>query len=96
MSTPVITRHETANGGEYRAAVPDSDAYGRMTWVNTARGRLVDHTIVPSEIGGRGIAGKLVEAIVADAHAQGFKVVPQCSYVVAAFDRHPDWADIRG
>lgn len=95
MSEPVITHHETRNGGEYRATVEDSEAYGRMTWVQTGDGRLVDHTIVPPEIGGRGIAARLVEAIVADAREQGFKVIPQCSYVVAAFDRHPDWADIR-
>ena len=96
MSEPVITHRDTANGGEYRASVEDSDAFGRMTWVRTRAGRLVDHTIVPPQIGGRGIAAKLVEAIVADARAEGFKVIPQCSYVVAAFDRHPDWADIRG
>jgi predicted GNAT family acetyltransferase len=96
VSDPVITRHETANGGEYRASVEDSEAFGRMTWVHAGSGRLVDHTIVPPEIGGRGIAASLVEAMVADARAQGFKIIPQCSYVVAAFDRHPDWADIRG
>lgn len=95
MSEPVITHHATRNGGEYRAAVDDSDAFGRMTWVQTGSGRLVDHTIVPPEIGGRRIATRLVEAIVADARAQGFKVIPQCSYVVAAFDRHPDWAEVR-
>jgi len=44
---------------------------------------------------GRGIAGALVERLVADARREGFKVVPQCPYVVAQFDRHPDWADVR-
>ncbi len=96
MNAPAITHHQTGNGGEYRATVEDSTAFGRMSWVHTPDGRLVDHTIVPPEIGGRGIAARLVEAIVADARAQGFKVIPQCSYVVAAFDRHPDWADVRG
>ncbi|HMP56502.1 MAG TPA: N-acetyltransferase, partial [Novosphingobium sp.] len=24
----------------------------------------------------------------------GFKVHPVCSYVVKAFEKHPDWADI--
>lgn len=96
MSEPVITHHETPRGGEYRATVEDNEAIGRMTWVRTGDARLVDHTIVPPEIGGRGIAARLVEAIIADARAQGFKVIPQCSYVVAAFDRHPEWASIRG
>ena len=90
-----ITHHPHGTGGEYRARVPDSAHFGRMTWVQQGNVRLVDHTIVPPEIGGRGIAALLVKAIVADARAQGFKVRPQCSYVVAAFDRHPEWADIR-
>ena len=44
--------------------------------------------------GGRGVAGKLVEALIADARAQGFTVVPECSYVAAAFKRHPEWSDL--
>ena len=27
---------------------------------------------------------------------EGFKVVPECSYVAAAFGKHPEWADLRG
>ena len=55
----------------------------------------IDHTIVPPAIGGRGIAGQLVKALVADAREQGFHVIPQCSYVVAQFQRHPEWADLK-
>lgn len=90
-----ITRHGDDKKGEYHAHVPDSPHFGRMTWVLRGGARLVDHTIVPPEIGGRGIAGQLVKAIVADARAQGFKIQPACSYVAVAFDRHPEWADIR-
>ena len=58
-------------------------------------GRLtITHTIVPPEIGGRGIAGQLMQALIADARAQGFRIVPECSYVVAQFRRHPEWADL--
>ena len=44
---------------------------------------------------GRGVAAKLVEALIADARAEGFRIVPACSYVAAAFARHPEWADLR-
>jgi hypothetical protein len=37
----------------------------------------------------------LVDAMVADAREQGFKVGPACSYVAAKFDQHPEWADLR-
>jgi hypothetical protein len=56
--------------------------------------RVAEHTLVPPELGGRGIAGQLVDALIADARTEGFKVVPQCSYVAAAFRKHPDWADL--
>ena len=39
---------------------------------------------------------KLVEALVADAREQGFKIVPACSYVAAKFDENPGWSDLRG
>ncbi|MBC7158941.1 MAG: N-acetyltransferase, partial [Porphyrobacter sp.] len=50
---------------------------------------------ISAEARGKGIAMKLVEALVADAREQGFTIEPQCSYVVAAFRRHPEWADLR-
>jgi predicted GNAT family acetyltransferase len=50
--------------------------------------------LVPSEIGGRGVALHLVEALIADARAEGFLIDPQCSYVAAQFKRHPDWAGL--
>lgn len=94
MTKPVITHIDHETHGEYRAAVPGSDHIGRMTWTKRGAARLVDHTLVPPEIGGRGIAAHLVEAIIADARAQDFTIIPQCSYVVAAFKRHPEWSDL--
>ena len=89
-----ITRHEHGDYGEYRAHVAGSDHLGRLTWVERSGARVAEHTLVPPEIGGRGVAARLVEAMVADAREQGFKIRPVCSYVVAAFDRHPEWADV--
>jgi predicted GNAT family acetyltransferase len=90
-----ITRHEYATQGEYQAHVPGSEAVGRLTWVARGGARIADHTLVPTEIGGRGVAAALVDALVADAREQGFTIVPQCSYVEAQFRRHPEWADLR-
>ena len=90
-----ITRHGDARSGEYHAHIDGSDHIGRLTWVERGGARVADHTLVPPPIGGRGVAMRLVEALVADARAQGFKIVPLCSYVDAAFRRHPEWADLR-
>lgn len=94
-----ITRHPAGESGEYRAHVEGSDHVGRLTWKQRGTGddavRVADHTLVPKEIGGRGVAAALVDALVSDARDQGFKIVPQCSYVEAKFDEHPEWSDLR-
>lgn len=90
-----ITKHETGPAGEYRAHVADSNDIGRLTWVDRAGVRYAEHTLVPKAIGGRGVAGRLVEALVADARENHFRIAPVCSYVVAAFQRHPEWADLK-
>ena len=94
MEGLTITRHDAGDRGEYRAHVPGSEHIGLLTWVERGGARVADHTLVPPEIGNRGIAARLVERMVADARAEGFKIRPLCSYVVAAFKRHPDWADV--
>ena len=55
----------------------------------------IDHTLVPSEIGGRGIAGALVKAVVEHARANGLKVHPACSYAEVWMKRHPEYASLR-
>lgn len=94
-----ITHHDQGGAGEYHAAVAGSAQIGRLTWVQDrdARGdvRIATHTLVPPEIGGRGVAARLVEALIADARAGQFRVDPACSYVDVAFRRHPEWADLR-
>jgi predicted GNAT family acetyltransferase len=55
---------------------------------------VITHTIVPPEIGGRGIAGELVAAAFEAARAQGWKVRPQCSYAAAWVRKHPEVADL--
>lgn len=52
----------------------------------------INHTIVPEAIGGRGIAGKLVQSAVEFARAQGLQVEPRCEYAKAWMQRHPEYS----
>ena len=90
-----VFREDETSRGAYRADVPGSDRQAVLTWAARGPLRIADHTWVPPEARGKGIAAALVEALVADARELGFKIVPQCSYVEAAFRRHPEWADLR-
>jgi predicted GNAT family acetyltransferase len=93
-----IVRLDQGRVGEYHAHIPGSSEVARLTWVlrDTPAGpvRVAEHTLVPRAFEGRGIAARLVDALIADAREAGFRVEPQCSYVAAQFRRHPDWAPL--
>jgi hypothetical protein len=52
------------------------------------------HTEVPPELGGRGIAARLVETALQWARDEGLRVRPLCSYVATYLRRHPAWQDL--
>jgi len=93
--TVQITRSDDITHGAYRAALPGAADSAELTWVARGPLRIANHTYVPPELRGRGIAQALVEALVADARELGFKIAPQCSYVDALFSRRRDWEDVR-
>ena len=90
----VVNRTDETSHGAYRAGLPGADRPAELTWRALGPLRIADHTFVPPDMRGQGVAQVLVEALVADAREQGFKIVPQCSYVEAQFRRHPEWADL--
>lgn len=52
------------------------------------------HTEVPDALAGRGIGAKLVKGALDQVRAAGLKVVPQCPFVRAYIEKHPDYADL--
>lgn len=50
------------------------------------------HTVVPPEAEGHGVGSRLIAGALADVAARSLKVVPQCPFVRAYLDRHPDAA----
>ena len=81
---PAEQRFELAAGGQTAFAAYRRDG-DTMTFT---------HTIVPRELEGRGIGGRLVAGALDDVRTRGLKVVAQCSFVAAFIDRHPDCRDL--
>jgi len=54
----------------------------------------ITYTGVPPAVGGRGIASTLVQAAMDAARAEGWKVVPACSYAAAWVQRHAQYHDL--
>ena len=49
-----------------------------------------NHTFTPAALRGQGVAGKLYAAMVADAKAHDYKIIPGCPYIEVKFKRHPE------
>ena len=53
-----------------------------------------EHTDVPKELGGRGVGSILVQGALDQVRASGRKVIPQCPFVKAWIEKHPDYQDL--
>lgn len=51
----------------------------------------ITHTGVPTALGGRGLAAEITKFALDHAQAQGWTVIPQCSYVAAYIKKHPEY-----
>lgn len=95
----MIIDHETSGDGGrfvYRAQGTEAElTYADAPATGDRKRVSADHTYVPNAMRGQGIAGRLVDALIAKAREEQWQVIPRCSYVVAAFQRHPEWSDVR-
>jgi len=90
----VITLSEVDNKGRYEAWLGDTQQAGELTYSRLDDGNVrADHTGVPDVLRGRGIGKALVERLVADARAGGYRIVPLCRFVSALYGKHPEWSD---
>ena len=90
-----ITHSESASEGRYEASVAGRDGMGKLTYSRVSPTKIIaEHTVVDNSLRGTGVATALVERLVADARSNGVTVVPQCSFVVAQRERHPEWSDV--
>ncbi len=93
MSDDAITREVSDSKGRY-VLVRDGHR-AELTYSRLGDTQVIaDHTEVPKALAGSGAGLKLVERLVADARAEGFKIVPLCPFVNAMRRRHPEWADV--
>jgi predicted GNAT family acetyltransferase len=95
MRAVTITRELSDNKGRYVARVDGVAADAELTFSRASPTLIIaDHTYTPEAMRGMGVAKALVERLVADARAEGFQIIPLCSYVKAQSLRHPEWSDV--
>lgn len=92
MTEHVISRQVSGPNGRYVIRLNGEEA--ELTWSVTSPELVIaDHTFVPDSFRGTGAGLALVARLVADARAEGFKIMPLCPFVNAQRQRHPEWAD---
>lgn len=99
MSAPQIRikRELTAAGGRYVARLDGVEGEAELTFARPAAETVVAlHTFAPPTMRGTGAAKALVDRLVADARAEGFRIASRCSYVSDQLRRHPEWSDVIG
>ena len=76
-----------------------ADVGGKTAYITYREldGRLLelDHTYVPREFRGGGIASQLTVRALEYARERGCRVVPSCPFVAAYIERHPEYRDLR-
>lgn len=93
MSEPDISREVDGSKGRYVLVKDGAEA--ELTYSIASPTLIIaDHTGVPEPLRNTGAGRALVERLVADARAEGVKIMPLCPFVNALRARHPEWADV--
>ncbi|WP_154795505.1 GNAT family N-acetyltransferase [Occultella kanbiaonis] len=91
---PVTVRLEPGDPvGSYVVSLADGSRAGRADFVDLPDGateRIYFHTEVAAEFGGRGLAGLLVRAALADSIRENLTVVPVCPLFARHLSKHGD------
>lgn len=89
-----VIRHLTA-GDKGKFSLRDGKTViGGLGYSRAGNVVSLEHTVVEPAFRGRGIARRLVAHAVDWARASGVKLKPACSFAVAEFAKHPEYADV--
>lgn len=55
---------------------------------------IIDHTEVPDVFRGQGVGVRLLNALIDDARARPFTIIPLCPFANTQFKRHPEFTDV--
>ncbi|HLT50188.1 MAG TPA: GNAT family N-acetyltransferase [Aequorivita sp.] len=54
----------------------------------------LNHTEVPKELSGQGVASEMTEKVLLQIELRGLKVIPVCPFIKKYIDKHPEWKSI--
>ena len=66
----------------------------KLDYLQNGNNFVITHVGVHPSLRGQGVAGKIVEAGIAYARENSYRVVPMCSYAAAYIRRHPEYTEL--
>ncbi len=90
-----ILHEETESQGRHYIENESGETIAEITYAVKAPDTLVvNHTGVDEALQGQHVGEQLVEAVVAQARAEGKKIVPTCSFARAILERKKEFSDV--
>ena len=90
-----ISYEDEGNKGRFVARIDGLEGEGELTISKVSDALVIAvHTLVPGALRGTGAATTLVEALIADARAKAYRIVPLCPFVRSQSQKHPEWSDV--
>ena len=90
-----ISYEDKGHKGRFVARIDGVDGEGELTISKVSDVQVIaDHTFVPDTLRGTGAASALAEALIADARAKAYRILPLCPFVRAQSLKHPEWSDV--
>ncbi len=75
-------------------AISGEDLLGRVDYEDRGEVVVLTHTVVEPAAEGKGVGSALARTALEHAREEGRTVDPQCPFIAAWIDRHPDYADL--
>jgi len=73
----------------------DIDGYKAIIEYSVKPGVLsLNHTEVPKELSGQGVASEMTEKVLLQIELRGLKVIPVCPFIKKYIEKHPEWKSI--
>jgi hypothetical protein len=92
MTTPELVVKHNPEAGRFEV---EKDGSVAVLEYRLQPGRIVfTHTGVPAMLEGQGIGSRLARAGLDHARAQGWKVVPLCSFIAGYVQKHPEYREL--
>ena len=66
----------------------------KLDYIQDGKNFVITHVGVHPELRGQGLAAQIVEAGLAYAKKNDFRVIPMCSYAAAYIRRHPEYREL--